>query len=106
MSNWRARLARSITSFVENPLTNLVKGLALLVIGLADVSHTFRDDVSQGRVHVGHGMVILGVFGILGALPHLLDGLQASSRYLEHSGRDEIEPTTERDIARSRRSPH
>lgn len=83
MSNWRDRLARAITSFVDNPLTNLVKGVALLTIGLADASHSLQEDLANGRLRAGHGMVILGVFGILGALPHLLEGLEASSRYLQ-----------------------
>lgn len=83
MRNWRDRVARAITSFVENPITNLVKGIALLTIGLADASHSLRDDLANGRVRAGHGMVILGVFGILGALPHLLEGLEAGSRYLQ-----------------------
>ena len=37
----RGKVARAITSFVENPVTNLVKGIALLLIGLTDASHTF-----------------------------------------------------------------
>ncbi|APW61437.1 hypothetical protein [Paludisphaera borealis] len=87
MSDRRDRIARAINSFVENPLTNLVKGIALLFIGLSDASHTFREDVSHGQVRVGHGMVILGAFGILGAVPHLIEGLAASSRYLERRGK-------------------
>jgi hypothetical protein len=89
VSNRRDKLARSITSFVENPLTNLVKGLVLLVIGLTDASHTFREDVSHGHIRVGHGMVIIGVFSVLGALPHLLEGLAAGSRYLERRGEND-----------------
>jgi hypothetical protein len=89
MSDWRGRLARGITAFVENPITNLVKGIALLAIGLADASHSLRDDLANGRVRAGHGMVILGLFGILGALPHLLEGLEASSRYLAPRGKDD-----------------
>jgi hypothetical protein len=77
------KLARSIHSFVENPVTNLVKGLALLLIGLSDASHTFRDDVTHGQLRVGHGLIIIGVFGIMGALPHLIESLEAGVRYLE-----------------------
>jgi hypothetical protein len=77
------RIAHGIKSFVENPVTNLVKGLALLLIGLADASHTFLDDLAHGHIRVGHGLVIIGVFSILGALPHLIDSMEAGERYLE-----------------------
>jgi hypothetical protein len=76
-------VARGIKAFVENPVTNLVKGIALLVIGLADASHTFRDDITHGHVRVGHGLIIIGLFSILGALPHLIEGLEAGEKYLE-----------------------
>jgi hypothetical protein len=83
MSDVGARISRGIRSFVENPVTNLVKGVALLLIGLVDASHTFREDIAHGHVRVGHGLIIIGVFSILGALPHLIDGLEAGGRYLE-----------------------
>ena len=76
-------VAHAIQAFVENPYTNLVKGIALVLIGVVDASHTFRDDLASGQLRVGHGMVIIGLFGILGALPHLIEGLEASQKYLE-----------------------
>src|SRR4051812_47921081 len=76
-------LARGIQSFVENPVTNLVKGVLLLLIGLSDASRTFRDDLTHGHVRVGHGLIIIGLFSILGALPHLIDGMDATARYME-----------------------
>ncbi len=78
------KLARGINAFVENPITNLVKGASLLFIGLADASHTFRDDITHGQVRVGHGLIIIGIFSRLGALPHLIEGLKAGGQYLEH----------------------
>jgi hypothetical protein len=83
MRERRGRLAHRIKSFVENPVTDLVKGVALLLIGISDASHTLRDDVTHGHVRVGHGLIIIGLFSILGALPHLLEGLGATARYLE-----------------------
>src|SRR3954454_10029776 len=83
MSVRGARLARGIESFVENPVTNLVKGVALLLIGLSDASRTFREDVAHGQVRVGHGLIIIGLFSILGALPHIIDGLEAGDRFLK-----------------------
>ena len=41
------RIAHAITSFVENPVTNLVKGIALFMIGLSEASHTFREDLGR-----------------------------------------------------------
>ena len=83
MSGFGDKVARGITSFVENPVTNLVKGVALVLIGLSDASHTFRGDVAHGQFRVGHGLILIGVFSILGALPHLIEGLEAGARYLE-----------------------
>src|SRR5438105_8903263 len=81
------KIARAITAFVENPVTNLVKGIALLLIGLTDASRTFREDVTHGQLRVGHGLVIIGLFSILGALPHLIEGLDASRKYPELKGK-------------------
>jgi hypothetical protein len=75
--------SQRIRSVVDHPVTNLVKGLALTLIGLSDASHTFREDLSHGRVRVGHGLIIIGLFSILGALPHLLEGREAGGRFLE-----------------------
>jgi hypothetical protein len=83
MSERWDKLARGINSFVENPVTNLLKGVALVLIGLSDAAHTFRGDVARGQVRVGHGLILIGVFSILGALPHLIEGLEAGARYLE-----------------------
>jgi hypothetical protein len=81
------KIARAITSFVENPVTNLVKGIVLLLIGLTEAAHTFREDVTHGHVRVGHGIIIIGIFSILEALPHIIEGLDASRRFLEHKAK-------------------
>jgi hypothetical protein len=81
------KIAVGLRSFVENPITNLVKGIVLLLIGLTEASHTFREDVSHGHVRVGHGIIIIGIFSILEALPHLIEGLDASRKYLEFKGK-------------------
>ncbi len=83
MSTRASRIARRIQSFVDNPFTNLAKGLALILIGLTDVIHTFQDDVAHGQFRLGHGPIIIGLFSMLGALPHLIDGLEAGERFLE-----------------------
>jgi hypothetical protein len=83
MSERGDKMARGINSFVENPITNLVKGLVLLLIGLSDASHTFRDDITHGHLRVGHGLIIIGIFSILGSLPHFIEGLEAGARYME-----------------------
>jgi hypothetical protein len=78
-----ARAGRAIRSFVENPVTNLVKGLLLLLIGLFEASHTFREDVAKWQPRVGHGLVIIGLFSVLDAVPRFLEGVEASKRYVE-----------------------
>ncbi len=83
MKNRGQRIARALTAFVENPITNLVKGIVLLLIGVSEASRTFSEDLAQWRFRVGHGLVLIGLFGILEALPHLIDSVEAGLRYLE-----------------------
>ena len=87
MNNRWNQIAHAISAFVEHPVTNLVKGIALLFIGLTEASRTFREDVAQGHVRVGHGIIIIGIFSILEALPHVIEGLEASQKYLESTGK-------------------
>jgi hypothetical protein len=87
MNDPSEKIARGITKFVENPVTNLVKGIVLLVIGLTEASRTFREDIAHGHVRVGHGIIIIGFFSILEALPHIIGGLDASRKFLEHKGK-------------------
>jgi hypothetical protein len=92
MNNRWDRIAHAIGAFVDHPVTNLVKGIVLLVIGLTEAARTFREDVAGGRLRVGHGLVIIGLFSILDALPHLIEGLEASRNYLESKEEKEQSP--------------
>ena len=89
MSDRRVMIARAISSFVENPVTNLVKGTMLLLTLESDefdasqASRTFIDDITQRRLRVGHGLIIIGLFGILDTLPQFIEGLEAGQRYLD-----------------------
>jgi hypothetical protein len=83
MGDRGVRVARAISAFVENPVTELVKGVLLLLIGLSEASRTLIDDLAHGRVRVGHGLIIIGFFGILRTLTHVLEGLEAGTRYME-----------------------
>jgi hypothetical protein len=83
MSEQPGKISRAITAFIENPITNLVKGIVLLSIGVSEASRTFLDDIARQRLRVGHGLIIIGIFGILDALPHVMDGLESGKRYLE-----------------------
>jgi hypothetical protein len=87
MSDRIEKIAHAIQVFVEHPITNLVKGIMLLVIGISEAARTFGEDLAHGRLRVGHGLIIIGIFSILDALPHLIEGLDASRRYLESRGR-------------------
>jgi hypothetical protein len=81
------KIARALTAFVENPVTNLVKGIALVLIGLTEASRTFREDIMNGHLRVGHGILIIGIFSILEALPPTIDAIEASRKYLEHKAK-------------------
>jgi hypothetical protein len=97
MNNRRDKIAHALSAFVENPVTNLVKGIALLLIGLTEASRTFREDIAHGQVRVGHGLIIIGLFSVLDALPHLIEGLDASRKYLESTGkRDQVTGETDK----------
>ena len=83
MSKRANRIANQIQCFVDNPITNLVKGLVVLLIGLSDVFHTFEDGVAHGHIRLGHGLIIIGLFSVLGAFPQLIEGLEAGDRFLQ-----------------------
>ncbi len=83
MRNRLDRIARGIQAFLENPYTNLFKGAALFVIGLSEASRTLSDDVAHAHLRVGHGLIIIGLFGMLDTIPKFLEGLEASKRYLD-----------------------
>jgi hypothetical protein len=83
------RVARGIRSFVENPVTNLIKGIALLTIGLSDAYRTVWDDIAQRHLRVGHGLIIIGFFSMLDSLPHLIESLEAGARFLELRGSED-----------------
>jgi hypothetical protein len=83
----RSPAARAIKAFVEHPVTKLLKGLALLLIGLSEASHTIREDIAHFHVRVGHGLILIGLFSILEALPHLIDGLEAALNFADRPGK-------------------
>ncbi len=83
MSDGENRVARAIEAFVDNPITILVKGIVLFFIGLSEASRTFHEDLLHKQLRVGHGLVLIGFFSILQAIPHLLDSLDAGRRYVE-----------------------
>ncbi|MHC5544375.1 hypothetical protein ACYOEI_39605 [Singulisphaera rosea] len=83
MSDRSDRIVRAIKAFTEDPFVNLVKGVVLLLIGVSDASRTFKEDVTHGHIRVGHGLILIGLFSILEALPHLIEGLDAGTRYVE-----------------------
>jgi hypothetical protein len=87
--------ARTIRSFVDNPVTNLVKGSVLLAIGFSDAWGTVRQDIIQRHLRVGHGLVIIGFFSLLGALPPLIESLDAGGRFLDARAKED--PTSETD---------
>jgi hypothetical protein len=86
MSDRGVRVARAIDAFVENPVTNLVKGIVLLLIGLSETWKTLIDDLTHTHPRVGHGLIIIGLFGVLGSLPEIIEGLEAGRRYLDPRG--------------------
>jgi hypothetical protein len=83
MNRRQDRIARAISAFVENPITIAVKGLTLVLIGLSEASRTLMEDIKHQQLRVGHGLMIIGLFNILESLPHIINGLEASMKYIE-----------------------
>ena len=75
---------QALRRIVGHPLTQLGVALVLVVTSLIEVSQTFVDDFSSGRVRATHGLLIVGLWQILRTLPDLIEGLE---RYLESSKR-------------------
>jgi hypothetical protein len=70
-----------------------VKGTLLLLIGLSESSKTLIDDIAKKQLRVGHGLVIIGHFGVLEALPHFIEGLEAGKPYIDlREGESRPEP--------------
>ena len=100
MSSRLDRISRAIKAFVENPFTNLVKGIVLVLIGVSEASKTLMDDLAHKQLRVGHGLIIIGLFSVLDSLPHIISGLEASNRYLafrDSKARKESGSSTEAD---------
>ena len=76
-----------INAFITNPVTNLVKGLALFMIGVSNSSHTFRDDITQRQVCLDYGLIIIGLLSMLDALPHFIESLATELSRLFLRGR-------------------
>ena len=83
MSTRESTISQRIQIFVDNAITNLVKGLVLLLIGLSDAFDSLGDDVSHGKVRIGRGLIIIGLFSMLGAVPQLIESLEAGVRFLK-----------------------
>jgi hypothetical protein len=88
-----AKTGRAVTSFLESPVTNLVKGVLLMLIGLSEAVHTLGDDLAHFHPRVGHGLVIIGFFSVLAAVPEFIEGVEAGRRYVaSRGGNREDEP--------------
>lgn len=83
MNRLAEKFARGITRFVDDPVVKLLKGISLLIIGLSEASRTLKEDLIGKQLRVGHGLVIIGIFGILESLPHLIDGLAEGGRFIQ-----------------------
>jgi len=80
--------ARRVRAIVDHPLTNVVKGFALMLIGVSDASDTFREDLQRGHFRAGHGLILIGLFSVLNGLPYLIESLDSIGRYFEVRDRD------------------
>jgi hypothetical protein len=70
------RLAETLSAFVEHPTTRLVVALILILSGFIETYDTLREDMSQLRVRVGHGIIILGFVNAFSSLPAVIDGIE------------------------------
>ncbi|MFO0908157.1 MAG: hypothetical protein U0794_07325 [Isosphaeraceae bacterium] len=90
MGTTAIRVAERLRAFVDNPITLLLRGLALFVIGMSEAWGSIQDDLMKGHLRVGHGLILIGLFNMLDALPHFLESLDAGILLLE--SRNESKP--------------
>jgi len=79
----RARWLATLRWVVGHALTQLAVALVLIGTSVAELSETFVEDLHSGRLRASHGLLVVGVWQVLQAIPNLVEGLE---RYLEESG--------------------
>jgi hypothetical protein len=70
------RFIDALKAFVEHPTTKLVVAIILIVSGLIETLDTVKEDVSNLRVRVGHGIILLGLVNAFSSLPPVIDGIE------------------------------
>jgi len=70
------RLSRWIRRLVDNPYAKLLVGVILLVTGLHEAWATLRADLIHLNLKAHHGVMVLGLFHILTAIPDLLEAAE------------------------------
>jgi hypothetical protein len=96
MSDLGDRTARRLKDFLANPITNLAKAIVLFLIGLSEASATLSEDINERKLRVGHGLILIGFFGILDAVPHLIESWEARRKYLESRGAHSVDASAGR----------
>jgi hypothetical protein len=72
-----------LEAFLANPYVKLLKAGMLLLIGVVEASSTLVEDVTEKRLRVGHGLILLGLFGVLEAMPRFLEASEARREFAE-----------------------
>ena len=79
----KPRVIDMIKAFVEHPTTRLVMALILILSGFIETLDTVKEDVSNLKIRVGHGIILLGFVNAFSSLPAVIDGIERWLRLQE-----------------------
>jgi len=63
-------------NFINSPYLDMLVGVIILISGLLEAYDTLYKDIFTTNFGAHHGMIVLGCFQILKALPSILAGLK------------------------------
>lgn len=78
--NTMKRVLQWLRLIVQNPVTQLVTGLILLISGGSEVITELMEAQHSFRLGVHHGVALVGLIQSLGSLPDVVEGLEHSMR--------------------------
>lgn len=67
---------RILKKLVHNPMIDLTVGSILLISGFWETWSTLDVDLSSGKLHAGHGVLVLGFVTALRAVADMFAGLE------------------------------
>lgn len=70
------KIIHLLQRFVTNPYVNCMVGIILLGTGLSEAWVSLQDDIINLSVRAHHGVMVLGIFTTLKAIPEIIISLE------------------------------